>query len=216
MPNNFKKFVNSLWIWDPFPKIYQRTHEHPTNSLAELKSLGIRNHRNDIFSYLNINSIRNKFDNLKVIIDEHVGILSVAESIIDNSFPTAQFSWRGYHNPYCLDISDRREGLLVFIKSHLLLDAWQIILRRRLFKLDFNMESNSPILISFMQSLNLFDIIKSNTCFKGNGTCINLILKNRKYWFKHSSTFETGLSDHRHLIYSMLKITFKKRGTKTL
>ena len=78
------------------------------------------------------------------------------------------------------------------------------------------MESNSPILISFMQSLNLFDIIKSNTCFKGNGTCINLILKNRKYWFKHSSTFETGLSDHRHLIYSMLKITFKKRGTKTL
>ena len=79
---------------------------------------------------------------------------------------------------------------------------------------DFNMEPNSPILISFMQSLNLFNIIKSNTCFKGNGTCIDLILTNRNYCFKHSSTFETGLSDHHHLIYSMLKTTFKKGEPK--
>ena len=50
-----------------------------------------------------------------------------------------------------------------------------------------------------MQFLNLFNIIKSNTCFKGNGTCIDLILANRKCCFKHSSIFETGLSDH-HLI----------------
>ena len=119
LANNFKKFVNSLWISDPFLKIYQRTHEHPTNSLAELKSLRIRNHSNDIFSYLNINSIRNKFDNPKAIIDESVGIVSLVESIIDNSFRTAQFSWRGYHKPYRLYISDRREGLLVYIKSHL-------------------------------------------------------------------------------------------------
>ena len=64
---------------------------------------------------------------------------------------------------------------------------------------DFNMEPISPILIKFMQFLNLFNIIKSNTCFKGNGTCIDLILANRKCCFKHSSIFETGLSDH-HLI----------------
>ena len=41
---------------------------------------------------------------------------------------------------------------------------------------DFNMEQNSLMLISFMQSLSLFNIIKSNTCFKGNGTFIDLIL----------------------------------------
>ena len=72
------------------------------------------------------------------------------------------------------------------------------------------MEPNSPILI-FMQSLNLLNIIKSNTCFKGNGTCIDLILTNRKYCFKHSSTFQTGVSDHHHhLIYSIVKTTLKK------
>ena len=76
------------------------------------------------------------------------------------------------------------------------------------------MEPNSPILISVMQSLNLFKKIKSNACFKGNGTCMDLIFTNRKYCFKHSFTFETGLSDHPHLICSMLKTTFEKEEPK--
>ena len=89
---------------DPFAEIYRRTPEHPSNSLAELKSLRIRNHNNVIFSYLNINSIRNKFDNLKLITAEYFDILCVAETKIDNSFLTAQFSWPGYHKPYRLDM----------------------------------------------------------------------------------------------------------------
>ena len=73
---------------------------------------------------------------------------------------------------------------------------------------DFNMESSESILKTFMQSHNLLNLIKSNTCFKERGTCIDLILTNRKFCFKNSSTFETGLSDHHRLIYSMLKTTF--------
>ena len=65
-----------------------------------------------------------------------------------------------------------------------------------------------------MQFLNLFNIIKSNTCFKGNDTCIDFNLTNRKYCFKHTSTFETGLSDYHHLIYTILKITFRKEEPK--
>ena len=119
LANNFKGFVISLWTSDLFAEIYQRTHKHPTNSLAELKSLRIQNHNSAIFSYLNINSIRNKFDNLKLIINKHVDIQCVGETKTGNSFPTAQFSWPGYHKPYSLDISDRRWGLLLFIKSAL-------------------------------------------------------------------------------------------------
>ena len=69
----------------PSLKLTKETQEYPTNSLANLKSLGIRNHSNAIFSYLNISSIRNKFDNLKPIIDEIVDILCVAETKIDIS-----------------------------------------------------------------------------------------------------------------------------------
>ena len=78
------------------------------------------------------------------------------------------------------------------------------------------MKPNSAILISF--SLNLFNIIKSNTCFKGHGICIDLILSNSKYCFKYcfkySSAFETGLSDYHELIYPILKTTFKKEEPK--
>ena len=64
-----------------------------------------------------------------------------------------------------------------------------------------------------MQSFSLFNLIKTNTCFKGKG-CIDLISTNRKYCFKHSSTFETGLSDHHHLVYSILKTCFKIEESK--
>ena len=76
------------------------------------------------------------------------------------------------------------------------------------------MEPNCLALTSFVQSFNLFNLIKTNTCFKGKGTCIDLILTNRKYCFKHSSTFKTGLSDHHHLVYSMLKRCFKREESK--
>ena len=79
---------------------------------------------------------------------------------------------------------------------------------------DFNMKPSDSVLNAFMQSHNLFNLIKSNTCFEWRGSCINLILTNRKFWFKNSSTFETGLSDHHHLIYSMLKTTFQKEDSK--
>ena len=81
---------------------------------------------------------------------------------------------------------------------------------------DFNMEPSDSILKTFMQSHNLFNLLKSNTCFKGRASCVELILTNRKFCFKISSTFEAGLSDHHHLIYSMLKTTFKKEDSKCL
>ena len=55
----------------------------------------------------------------KLIIDENVDILCIAETKIDESFPTAQFILPGYHKPYRLDITDKQGGLLVYIKSHL-------------------------------------------------------------------------------------------------
>ena len=78
---------------------------------------------------------------------------------------------------------------------------------------DFNMKSSDSLLDAFMQSHNLFNLIKSTTCFKGCGSCTDLILTNRKFCFKMSSAFETGLSDYHHLIYSMLKTTFKKEDS---
>ena len=61
----------------------------------------------------------------------------------------------------------------------------------------------------FMDSQNFVSLIKNKTSFKGTGSCIDLMLTNRKYSFKNTSSYETGLSDHHHLIYSVMETTFK-------
>ena len=66
-------------------------------------------------------------------------------------------------------------------------------------------------MMTFLNEHDLINLIKNNTCFKGEGSCIDLILTN-----KNSTSFETGLSDHHHLIYSMMKTTFHKEEPKTL
>ena len=43
---------------------------------------------------------------------------------------------------------------------------------------DFNMEPSDSLLHAFMQSHNLFNLIKSDSCFKGSGSCTDLILTN--------------------------------------
>ena len=81
---------------------------------------------------------------------------------------------------------------------------------------DFNLEPSSPSMLSFMDSQNFVSLIKNKTCFKGTGSCIDLILTNRKYSFKNTSSYETGLSDHHHLIYSVMKTIFKCEEPKKL
>ena len=76
--------------------------------------------KNLTFSHLNINSIRNKFENLKEVVSNHVNILVTAEAKIDKSFPMAQFLMEGFHKPLRLDISDKSGGFLVYVRLHLL------------------------------------------------------------------------------------------------
>ena len=63
---------------------------------------------------------------------------------------------------------------------------------------------------------NFIYLVKGNTCCKGKCSCIDLILTNRRYSLKHTSSAETGLSDHHHLISSMMKTTFEKEESKFL
>ena len=76
--------------------------------------------KNIIFSYLNINSIRNKFDSVRAAIVNYVDIFIAVETKINGSFPTAQFAIDGFHKPLRLDATDKSEGLLVYVRSCLL------------------------------------------------------------------------------------------------
>ena len=147
-----------------------------------------------------------------------VDILIVAETKIDASFPTAQFSAEGYHKPYRLDVSEKCSSILVYVNSsipsrqlhcgnlnlsiqavlfeiNLRTDKWLVISvyrppsqKREYFSLsydnhviigDFNLEPSTGLLKHFMNSNALCNLIKVDTCFKGKGTRIDLILTNR-------------------------------------
>ena len=182
--------------------------------------------------------MRNKFSDLQKIINGNVDIVSIAETKIDASFPSAQFVLDGYHLPYHMDVTERKGGILVYVKSSIpslrltcgnLCDSTQAIpfeinLRKEkwlvisvyrpptqdreyflnsLTKLidlfckkydnylimgDFSMESTESAFSNFLSSNNLSNLMKKNTCFKGTSSCIDLILTNRKYSFKHTES----------------------------
>ena len=73
--------------------------------------------KNIIISYININSIRNKIKDLEILISELVDVLTIAETKIDESFPTSQFLLNNFKRPYRLDVSDKREGLMTYVRT---------------------------------------------------------------------------------------------------
>ena len=193
-------------------------------------------------------------------------VVSIAETKIDASFPSAQFVLEGYHSPYRLDVSSRSGGILVYVKSsipsrrlscenlcnsvqaipfeiNLRKEKWLVISIYRppsqnseyflnnltvmidffadtydnyLIMGDFNIEQSDPSLKAFLNSNNLYNLINSNTCIKGKGSCIELFLTNRKYSFKFTGSYETGISDHHHMMYTMLKSCINNTDPKLL
>ena len=52
--------------------------------------------------------------------------------------------------------------------------------------------------------------MKHNTYFQGDGgSCIDLLITNSKFWFMKTNSFKIGLSDHHHMIYTILKTKFQ-------
>ena len=48
--------------------------------------------------------------------------------------------------------------------------------------------------------------MEQNTSFKGDEVShINLLITNSKFSFTKANSFETGLSNHHHMIYTILK-----------
>ena len=81
---------------------------------------------------------------------------------------------------------------------------------------DFNIEQTDRSIKAFLNSNSLNNLIKSNTCFKYKDSCIDLFLTSRKYSFKFSGSYETGISDDHHMIYTMLKSSFNNTEPKLL
>ena len=76
---------------------------------------------------------------------------------------------------------------------------------------DFKIEVENKVMKSFLQEHTFYNIMKQNTCFKGDGGwCRDLLITNLKFSFMEANSFETGLSDHDLMIYTILKKEIEK------
>ena len=66
---------------------------------------------------LNINSILNKFDQLKLFLQGKVDILVIKETKLNSTFPTSQFLIESYSEPYCFDKSRNWGGVLIYVRE---------------------------------------------------------------------------------------------------
>ena len=72
-----------------------------------------------MIGYLNINSIRSKFEYLKDVIGNNIDVFLISETKLNDSFPQGQFLIDGYHVPFRIDRNDRGGGLLLYFREHI-------------------------------------------------------------------------------------------------
>ena len=85
----------------------------------EIHCIKKKHAKNVAIGYLNINSLRNKFENITELTGKAIDVLIFAETKLDNSFPNSQFKIPGYKQPYRLDVSSRSGGLLVLVNDEI-------------------------------------------------------------------------------------------------
>ena len=79
--------------------------KNEVSGLDSLKAFCLQNPKNITISYININAIHNKFGSLFSLVSSHIDVLSIAETILDYSFPNAPFQIPNFHLTFHMDIS---------------------------------------------------------------------------------------------------------------
>ena len=86
---------------------------------CDIKRLKLSNPNKILLGHLNINSVRSKFECLRDIINNNIGILLISETKLDVTFPVGQFLINVFHSPVRKDRNDKGGGLLLYIQEHI-------------------------------------------------------------------------------------------------
>ena len=70
-----------------------------------------------ILDHLNFNSVRNKFQALRCIIENNVDLLLISETKLDDFFAIAQLLMKGFSVTYRYDRNGKNGGLLLYIRE---------------------------------------------------------------------------------------------------
>ena len=97
---------------------YEKTKGNEYKNSKELTTALKQNNEKLVIGQLNVNSIRNKFHEIKELIKENFNIFLVSETKIDESFPCDMFRIDGFSS-YRLDRDRFGGGLLLYVDENL-------------------------------------------------------------------------------------------------
>ena len=118
-------FMHSVEEYDLVLNLSQINSETPNNNSQDdmlvLKNLRVSYSNNIIIGYLNINSIRNKFETLFLPVVQCVYILVLLETKLDSTFPSYQFLINGFSVPQRLDRNSKGGGILLYVRDRIII-----------------------------------------------------------------------------------------------
>ena len=89
------------------------------DQIRELKTVRLKNPKNVMTINLNINSISGKFNQLKCLIQNHVDILVLTETKLnDETFTTSSFLIDGFFSPFWL-YQNRKGSILIYMRGYI-------------------------------------------------------------------------------------------------
>ena len=108
----------NVTIEDELPEENSELNKNDENeSFNILQKIRIKNVNRIVIGSLNINSLPNKFDQLKEVIGKNLDILVIQETKLDASFPQEQFIINGFTKPYRLDRNRDGGGILIYVRE---------------------------------------------------------------------------------------------------
>ena len=91
--------------------------KNPSDPRLVLENLTLKNNQRLVIGNLSINSISNKFHNLKLILQGKIDILVITETKTDSTFPLNQFAIQGYPKPYRFDRNRNGGGVFIYVRE---------------------------------------------------------------------------------------------------
>ena len=92
---------------------------NPCDTLSILNKLKLKNINKLVIGYLNINSLLNRFCQLKLIIEKNIEILFIAETKLDSNFRSFQFKIKGSSMPYRCDRNRLGGWVRVYVRDNI-------------------------------------------------------------------------------------------------
>ena len=87
--------------------------------LSKIKNLWLSNVNRIVIGNLNINSLPNKFNQLKELVLKYVDMLVLTETKLDDSFPNSQFLVDGFSEPFRIDRNRSGGGIVIYVRENI-------------------------------------------------------------------------------------------------